>query len=67
MRPEHTVKLTVRRQANSKLRDQSRSACEYNAGGLRKKQFGLKIRDKLTETHNAIIQIREVRRQLKIC
>ena len=28
-------------------------------------EFGLKIRDKLTETHNAIIQIREVRRQVE--
>ena len=30
-------------------------------------ELGLKIRDKLSETHNAIIQIREVRRRLKIC
>ena len=28
-------------------------------------EFGLKIRDKLSETHNAIIQIREVRRQVE--
>lgn len=28
-------------------------------------EFGLKIRDKLTETHNAIIQIRDVRRQVE--
>jgi photosystem II stability/assembly factor-like uncharacterized protein len=28
-------------------------------------ELGLKIRDKLTETHNAIIQIREVRRQVE--
>jgi photosystem II stability/assembly factor-like uncharacterized protein len=27
-------------------------------------EFGLKIRDKVTETHNAIIQIREVRKQV---
>jgi photosystem II stability/assembly factor-like uncharacterized protein len=28
-------------------------------------EFGLKIRDKLTETHNAILQIRDVRRQVE--
>ncbi len=28
-------------------------------------ELGLKIRDKLTETHNAIIQIRDVRRQVE--
>ena len=28
-------------------------------------EFGLKIRDKLSETHNAIIQIRDVRRQVE--
>ncbi len=28
-------------------------------------ELGLKIRDKLSETHNAIIQIREVRRQVE--
>ncbi len=28
-------------------------------------ELGLKIRDKLTETHNAIVQIREVRRQVE--
>ena len=28
-------------------------------------EFGLKIRDKVTETHNAIIQIREVRKQVE--
>ena len=28
-------------------------------------EFGLKIRDKLTETHNGILQIREVRRQVE--
>src|SRR5262245_48812461 len=28
-------------------------------------ELGLKIRDKLTETHNAIIQIRDVRRQIE--
>ncbi|HAF21889.1 MAG TPA: hypothetical protein DCK93_03080 [Blastocatellia bacterium] len=27
-------------------------------------EFGLKIRDKVTETHNAIIQIRDVRKQV---
>ena len=28
-------------------------------------EFGLKIRDKLTETHNAILQIRDVRKQVE--
>ena len=28
-------------------------------------ELGLKIRDKLTETHNAIVQIRDVRRQVE--
>ena len=55
-----------RQKLNSELRDQSRSACEYNAADYAKQvELGLKIRDKLTETHNAIIQIREVRRQVE--
>ncbi len=31
----------------------------------KQQEFGLKIRDKLTETHNAILQIRDVRRQVE--
>jgi photosystem II stability/assembly factor-like uncharacterized protein len=37
------------------------TAADYS----RQTELGLKIRDKLSETHNAIIQIREVRRQVE--
>ncbi|HET7113324.1 MAG TPA: hypothetical protein VFI57_06755, partial [Pyrinomonadaceae bacterium] len=37
------------------------SAADY----AKQAELGLKIRDKLTETHNAIIQIRDVRRQVE--
>ena len=39
----------------------STTAADY----AKQTELGLKIRDKLTETHNAIIQIREVRRQVE--
>ena len=37
------------------------TAAEY----AKQAELGLKIRDKLTETHNAIVQIRDVRRQVE--
>ena len=36
------------------------SAAEY----AKQQEFGLKIRDKVSETHNAVIQIRDVRKQI---
>ena len=39
----------------------STTAADY----AKQAELGLKIRDKLTETHNAIVQIRDVRRQVE--
>jgi photosystem II stability/assembly factor-like uncharacterized protein len=63
----YQVKLTVDGQTfteNFSIKPDPRlqtTAADY----ARQLEFGLKIRDKLNETHNAIIQIRDVRKQVE--
>jgi len=62
----YQVKLTVDGQTTSQTFEvkadprSSTSAADY----AKQLELGLKIRDKVTETHNAIIQIRDVRKQV---